>query len=277
MRESIVKNVWWVAFILAIFLLITHSLKLFEINVDSTSILLLVLILISPYVNSFTKIKYGDFEAEITHDEVQKIKTESLDSVSNSNIEYDPSNEIYETIKSIRELSENDHIIALAKLRIELEKTLKRYVRLSLSKVKSSSISTMISDLQNSEIITVKKAKSLREITSICNRALHGEHISIESAKTIIDVGTQMMDDIYWEIELGSASGNIVSEEEIEPFDYETLFYEKKYRLTSIVPLVEIPRKIVRELTQEQLDNLLDGYNEYAEFIISLEEVVKDG
>ena len=48
---------------------------------------------------------------------------------------------------------------------------------------------------------------------------------------------------------------------------------QKKYKLTTIIPLVDNPKRVVRELSQEQLDNFLDGYTEFAEFIVELVEI----
>jgi len=52
-------------------------------------------------------------------------------------------------------------------------------------------------------------------------------------------------------------------------------YYEKKYRLTTIIPLVEKPKKVVREVSQVELEDFLDGYGEVAEFIVGLEEIQK--
>lgn len=69
----------------------------------------------------------------------------------------------------------------------------------------------------------------------------------------------------------------IVSEKVITNNEAESYYQAKRYRLTSIIPLVENPKKVVRELTQEQLDKLLEGYHEYAEFIVELVEIPSNG
>lgn len=43
-----------------------------------------------------------------------------------------------------------------------------------------------------------------------------------------------------------------------------------KYRVTTLVPLVNNPVKNVYVVDQEELDEFLEGYNEYAEFIIEI-------
>jgi len=47
-----------------------------------------------------------------------------------------------------------------------------------------------------------------------------------------------------------------------------------EYRVTTIVPLVENPTKKVYIVDQEALEALLVGYEEYAEFIVSVERLV---
>lgn len=54
-----------VLFISIIFLAI-HTFNLFSLNVDSTSIVLIILILISPFITSIKKLKY-----EINSEEIQ--------------------------------------------------------------------------------------------------------------------------------------------------------------------------------------------------------------
>ena len=43
-----------------------------------------------------------------------------------------------------------------------------------------------------------------------------------------------------------------------------------QYRLTTLVPLVDKPLKNVYIVDQEELDEFLEGYNEYAEFVVEL-------
>lgn len=74
MKKFIINNLWWVVFIIAAILLIAHIFSFKTIKVDNTTITLLILILISPFISAIKKIKFGDFEAEISSKEVQKVK-----------------------------------------------------------------------------------------------------------------------------------------------------------------------------------------------------------
>lgn len=244
-----------------------------KVNIDSTSILLLLIILISPFIASVRKIKYGDFEAEIDPKEIQKIKAEAEKNVEFKESDNEMGSEIYATTESIRELASSDPVIALAKVRIELEKVLNRLAKIAEIEVKKLGLGILVKTLSNHEVISPSIGKSLTEVIGICNRAVHGEAISEESANTIISLGIELIEDLYWTVQEQITLGSIVSEEIITNSEMDEYYHNKKYRLTSIIPLVENPKKVVRKLTQEQLDELLDNYNEYAEFIIELVEI----
>jgi hypothetical protein len=260
-------------FVLGLALLFVHSFKLATISVDSTSILLLIVILISPFISSVTKIKYGDFEAEIDPKEIEQIKAESERSVERFPDEREHRPRIFDTTDSIQELAESDPIIALAKVRIELEKALGRFARATEIETKSKSLGLLVKKLSHHELVTHQMGKSLSEVISICNRTIHGELISDESAETIVDLGVELILDLYFLIQEQTISGSIVDTSVITPNETDELYLKKKYRLTSITPLVENPKRIVRELTQEQLGDLLEDYVHYAEFIVELVEI----
>ncbi len=269
MKKNISQNLWWVSFVIAFLLLIIHSFNVESINVDSTSILLLIVMLISPFILAIKKIKYGDFEAEIDSQEVQKIKDNVEKNIDTRRDDDEVRPEIYMATDAIRALAKSDPAIALAKVRIELEKVLTRLARMTLIEIEKLSLGTIVQKLSSHEIITVQAGKSLREVISICNRAIHGEFISEDDAKTIVELGIELLENLYWDIQIQIETGTIISEEIITQLESES--YDKiKYRLTSIIPLVENPKKMIRELTQEQLDEFLDGYNEYGEYIIEL-------
>jgi hypothetical protein len=273
------KYGWIVSFGLAIIMLIFHSFSLFEVTIDSTSIMLLIIVLISPHVASFTKVKYGDFEAEISRKEVEAIRDETpLPSrVPSEYSEHDRSNELDASINSIKSLAKTDYILALAKLRMELEKVIRRYHRLAIKQDSSNPIRVLLNELAADKKIELPLLKSINDIVAVCNRAIHGEVITQSNANIVLESGTTILDDLFWDLEFKVAHGEVVSKEPIEPFDFESLYYNKKYQLTTITPLIPTPEKCVRILTQEQLDGLLEGYNEYAEFIVELRAIDDNG
>ncbi len=270
MKRIILKNLWWVTFTLALILLGIHSFNIASISVDSTSILLLIIILISPFIVAVKKIKYGDFEAEINPQEIKKIKEEHEKTVDSTRDEDDILPEIYKATDAIRDLAESDPVIALAKIRIELEKVLTRLARITSVETQRTSLGALVNKLSNHEIISSQMGKSLVEVISICNRAIHGEFIEDKDAGTIVELGIELLEELYWDIQDQTITHSIISEEIITSDESNEYYEKKRYLLTTIIPLVENPKKIVRELTQEQLNDFLDGYNEYAEFIVTL-------
>jgi hypothetical protein len=50
------------------------------------------------------------------------------------------------------------------------------------------------------------------------------------------------------------------------------IYISSKYRLTTIIPLGENPVMNVYLLTKEELDTFLKGYDQYTEFLVSVEQ-----
>ena len=47
-------------------------------------------------------------------------------------------------------------------------------------------------------------------------------------------------------------------------------YTESKYKVVTVIPYVEKPVRIVRILNQMALDELLDGYEDYGEFLVDI-------
>ena len=48
---------------------------------------------------------------------------------------------------------------------------------------------------------------------------------------------------------------------------------DAKYEVVTVVPLVDNPYRSKRIVNQEELDDLLKGYEEYAEFLVSINKI----
>ncbi len=274
MKKFIVNNLWWIILILSVFLLISHMFSFQRITVDNITIILVLVVLMSPFISAIKKIKYGDFEAEINTKEVQKVEKEVEDQIEElSPVELKAMRE-FAVFERIENLTNEDPILALAKLRIEIEKIITKIH--ALSNLESRSIqhyplSKMIVDLKKNEIIPSKIFSPLREVVAICNRAIHGEEIRKEDAKTIIKTGLNLIKFLY------SEQINIIDKSKIEEsvIDEKILkdYMSAKYQVTTIIPLVDKPTKNVHILNQEGLDEMLEGYNEYAEFIVEIKKI----
>ena len=172
---------------LGLSMLLAHTFSFSVVKVDNTSIILLVVIFLSPFISAITKIKYGDFEAEIDPKEVQKIKNEVSAQVLETN-EPAQNSEIERIVDSLSRLVESDPILALAKLRIELEKVVNKLYRMSNREDKSNKVmplTQLIQRLSNAGILPKDIARTTRDVISISNRAIHGEDIRKQDAESV--------------------------------------------------------------------------------------------
>ena len=133
-RRFIVRHLWWVVLLTAAGLLAAHTLSVQRVVVDNTSLVLLLIIVASPFVAAIKKIKIGDFEAEIQPDEVKQLAKQVEQVLPAIAPESTPPLSPNDTGAAILELAQSDPVVALAKLRIEIESRLRRLAeRSSLS------------------------------------------------------------------------------------------------------------------------------------------------
>ena len=273
MRQFLLHNVSWVVFLIALALLVSHMVGLKQITVDTTTLLLLALLLVSPFIDQLRKIKVGEFEAEIAPREVEKVKSEVDKHLGKGEVGEPITAKVRSVGESLLDLLERDHVLALAKLRIELERALTRLHLLSIPTARQrrqAGLNRLVGDLVRFGILPVRLSGQLREVISLCNRAVHGEHVRPADARNILDIGIRILEEI----------DSILEEFIVEPTETEPLspvdasaYMDAKYRVTTVVPLVENPVRNVRILNQEGLDILLEGYDQYAEFLVSIEKI----
>lgn len=276
MRKFVIRHLWWVTSLLAFGMLIIHSVPDKNITVDNTSIILLIIIFLSPFISAIKKIKFGDFEAEIDSKEVNKIKEDVETKLSDTGEPQEKPPEVENTVSSIFALVETDPIIALAKLRIELEKVITKLhsrTQQETDRRRPVSLGRMVYQLANQEILPQGISGPIREVIAICNRAVHGEDIREKDAKAIVDIGTSLLENLYWhsrEYLLKPLETETITHDEL------TEFSNAKYRLTTVIPYVENPVRNTRFVNQEALADFLERYEEYAEFIVNITKLAPD-
>lgn len=239
MKNFIVKNIWWFVLVVSLALLTLHTLQIAIFKIDEISIFLLIVILLAPFVLQIKKIKYGDFEAEIDSKEIQQLKNNFETAQMNLKESQSPKTiEIDNTIKAINELSSSDFVITLAKLRIELEKVLSKLISGSYEYQKSRklSVGAMVSFAIKKELIPVGIVEPLKEVISLSNRAIHGENVKESDAKTILTIGTSLLSELYWFLQ-----NSVLEPSSREKIDRKELdeYFEAKYEVTSVIPLVD--------------------------------------
>lgn len=273
MKKFVIQHLWWVTLLLALGMLLAHSFSLDTVRIDNTSVVLLLVIFLSPFISAIKKIKVGEFEAEIDSKEVQKIKEDVETQLPEPESGDEPVPEIQNTISNIIQLVETDPVIALAKLRIELEKVLNKIYRLTHKEDEEKrplSVGRLVYDLSSKEILPQGVSGPIREVVSICNRAVHGEEIREKDAKSIIEIGTSLLERLYW-----NARGYVLEPSDKMPIEHSELdaYRNAQYRLTTVIPYVEKPVKNVRIVNQDELYDFIEGYSEYAEFIVDITKI----
>lgn len=152
MKRFLLNHSWWITFILSLILFVSLSLSLDKLKVDNTTIVLLLVILVSPYVTATKKIRFGEFEAEIDPKEVRRVKKDVEATRTEENPKETPNTAMKATAEAIAALVEDDPVLALAKLRIEIEKVVLRlHDRVAQQKKPKRlySLGRMIHDLEN--------------------------------------------------------------------------------------------------------------------------------
>lgn len=274
MRKFLIRNSWWLTAFLALLLLIIHSLPGHKVVVDNTSVVLVIIILLSPFLPAIRKIKFGDFEAEIDPKEVEKIRSDVDTQLDEGGVpDTAPVPEIETTIQQIQTFGETDPIIALAKLRIEIEKVVFRLHKKTQShrqQQRPLSIGKMVHNLTTQDILPQGFSGSIREVVSICNRAVHGEEIRDRDAKAMLNIGTSLLQRLFLfsrDFLLKPTESSPVTQTEVDEYK------ESRYRIITVIPYVDNPVRNIRIMDQKELDDFLEGYHEYAEFIVELTRI----
>jgi hypothetical protein len=274
-RQIIIKHLWWIIAITGIALLFCHSLQIATITVDTTSLVLLAIILLSPFVAAIKRIKIGEFEAEIDPAEVKRVAEEVASKVPQREDSVAPTtDDDHSAISAIRELAKTDSVVALAKLRVELESMLRRLRNRSSPGqpiARNVPLHHIISDLAAHEIIPRDLTPAIRDVVSLCNRAIHGETIRDVDVESMIDAGVELLR-TFDRLVQGFGVAHPIDKTTIT--DTEMWAYRAaKYRIVTIIPLVKSPQRVTYILTHDELEDYFDGYSEFAEFVVSIEKI----
>jgi len=259
----------------ALGLLVAHSFGVQRINVDNTSLILLLIILASPFVAAIKKIKIGEFEAEIQADEVKRVAQQAESAlpvhVRDSVLPLETS----EAASAIISLVATDPVVALAKLRIELEGRLRRLEQRATvpetSRKRPVALSYLVRQLVAREVFEENFGVSLLDVIALCNRAIHGEDIRDVDARRIVETGTSLLE-VLERIVRTDAPTHPVDTAVISPQERDQL-QSARYRVTTVVPYIEKPERRIYVFTQEELDEFFEGYSEFAEFVVGIERI----
>lgn len=269
--KKIKKHIPIIIFLIVLVLFILYLFNASFVRIDNTTLLLLVLLLLAPFSESLRKIKFGEFEAEIEPSEVKKIEKEvnEIEKEENKGVSGDKNN----IIDEMYAILENDHILALAKLRMELEKILNKIV---FTKEKSLNVRrgqfAQLRYIEKNNLLDKKYIAPIKDVLSICNRAIHGEDVSKRTAENIVEIGSNLLNQLQFEF--SSLLIKPTNSEQILPKRRDE-YMNTQYKVKTVIPYTENPVKNEYIFTQEELDNFLDNYNEFAEFLVEIKQLEK--
>jgi hypothetical protein len=183
---KIIHYLHWLAGIILIFL---HGFFPNRFIIDNF-IILIYFISSIPFIAQFLK-EVNIFGAKFKFKKEIRITEELFNMSGTSRIrtEVDASLAVVKSkaLDNARKLLDSDPVLALAVLRIEIEKSLKTIAkRLDFPIREKISITEILVHLERKEIFSHDHVLILRQIIKMCNKAIHGVAISKEEAKEII-------------------------------------------------------------------------------------------
>ena len=191
------KIVPWLILIIGIALIVVHGFWSDTFKVDSITILILFILSI-PFVAQYlrkAKLPGAEFEFKEEIHETQKLVELSIERAKKAESAGEAKFLSFETFKlsSVRELLDADPVLALAALRIEIERKLRSVADfLDVPTRDKLSIPKIIDALRQKELLSFEQISALRKIVNMCNKAIHGFAVSREEAKEIIDLSEEL-------------------------------------------------------------------------------------
>ncbi len=172
-------------------LLVLHTLKVASIQVDTTTLGLLALLLLLPLAPYITRLKAGGLEAEIGPREARQLQASAADLPAATTAVDEASTDA----STIHDLIERDPPLGLAKLRIQLEDELVRLCAIYVpdAKLRKLPPGLMAHELREKGILPQEIAGPLADVTALANRAVHGEYVPAEVASDIANVGLRVL------------------------------------------------------------------------------------
>jgi uncharacterized protein YutE (UPF0331/DUF86 family) len=133
-----------------------------------------------------TKVLGAELEFKDEIESAKKDVKESIERSQNQGTKPLP----FETfnMSTVKETIDSDHILALASLRIEIEKKLRLAAKFFKLGNDKSTLSEIIEALLGNGILRAEQVSALRKIIGMCNKAVHGYNISKREAKDIVNL-----------------------------------------------------------------------------------------
>lgn len=191
------KIIQWLIVIIGMMLIVVHGLWSDVFKVDGITILILFILSIPFVAQYLRKAKFPGVEFEFKEEirETQKLVQLSVEQAEKAESAGEAKILPFETfnLSAVRALLDSDHVLALAALRIEIEKKLRSATDfLDIPMRDKLQISKLIEGVSRKELLSFEQITALRKIVNMCNKAIHGSLISEEEAKEIIDLAEEL-------------------------------------------------------------------------------------
>lgn len=261
-------NILFFLFLITLILLVVDLFSIGNLTINNSTIILLIILILIPLLPYIKKIKFGDFEAERFSDDVEQfdIQAEKVKK-GNDELSEDSSEEVMLNKRiddEINQLLGYDYKMALVKLKVELEKVITKVYKAYVRPYKEVSFMRKINVLEQKEVIDNDISSLLFDVIKICDQAVNVQEVSKDEAETIVDHGLWLLKQLSSISFLHPDKTEIITDEERIKFD------EQKYIVKTVIPYVVDPQLRTYIMTQKDLDDFLEGYAEYAEFLVEI-------
>ena len=174
-----------------------------SINIDTITLVLLVLALLPwllPYVKEIeipgvVKITLPDAKA-IT-DQIDKDNIVLVPAAELKLKGYAPTVVVTEepdaTIENLRTIAESNPNLAVAGLRIEIEKRIKRLAELNGMPTERRGLHRLIRELRDKKVLSKTAAGGLLDLVVLGNSAVHNAEVTRDAAEWVLDVGPSIL------------------------------------------------------------------------------------
>lgn len=187
---------YWLIVVIGIALILVHGFWADIFAVDIITILILFVLYIPFVAKYLKKAKFPGAEFEFK-DEIQETRelVKSVKQKEKAKIADEMKISPFDRfrLRAVREQFYTDHVLALAALRIEIERKLRLLIEpLDIAKRDTWSISRIIDALKKNEVLSSEKISVLQKIVNMCNKAVHGEPVSKGEANQIMDLADEL-------------------------------------------------------------------------------------
>lgn len=159
-----------------------------DLKIDAITLTLVILAIVPWMAPIFKSLEFpGGWKLEF-QEELARVRQEAevaglIDSRSmKNNVEY-----------GFMEIAESNPGLAMAGLRIEIEKSLKAIAKHEGIEFKRYGINFLIRGLYEKQIISNQEKAALADIIGTLNRAVHGEELDYHATLWVIDIGPQIL------------------------------------------------------------------------------------